>query len=168
MKTKRVIERSVPLNQRYEIVGSFYQSLEDGGGAICENCGRLITNIATIKGQGDGRMYSIGMDCAETITSIKHEWDFEMAKSEFQQAKSARAAILKMVKKAKELGVEYEIKIKTHETEKNFYKQVGSGMWEFRPKGEYECRKISVNWKQYPAAAWDTHILPMIKDLATA
>ena len=168
MATKRVIERNVPLNQRYEVVSSFYQSLEDGGGAICENCGRLITNVATIKGLTDGRMYSIGMDCAETITSIKDELEFYMAKSAFQQAKSARACILKLVKKAKELNTPYEVKIKTHETEKNFYKQVGSGMWTFNPKGEnYNPRVLSQNWKQYQAEAWATHILPMIKDLAT-
>lgn len=169
MAAKKVIQRSVPLNQRYEIVSSFYQSLEDGGGTICENCGRLITNVATIKGQSDGRMYAIGMDCAETITSIKDEWELHVAKVGFAQAKGARAAILKMIKKAKELGIPYEVKIKTHETEKNFYKEIGSGMWTFNPLGEtYNPRVIGQNWKQYPKEGWDTHVLPMIKDLATS
>lgn len=166
-KAKRVSQKNVPLNQQYILVGSFYQSMEDGGGCICENCGRIITNVATIQGVTDGRQYSIGMDCAETITSIRDGIEFIFAKGSFSQAKSARATILKAIKKSKELGVEYKISARTDHTAKNFYKEIGTGVWYFTPQGEYSPRQISQNWKQYQKDVWSNHVLPMISDLLT-
>lgn len=162
MKAKRVIERSVPLNQGYELISSFYQSIEDGGGCACENCGRLITNVATIKGLSDGREYAIGMDCAETITSIKEDWEFEMQKSAFTQAKGARASIQKQIKKLTSEGKKFTVKIKTFEDTANFYKSIGAGWWQI------DIENGPNNWKQYPEHVWQSHVLPMIKDLVGA
>jgi hypothetical protein len=101
--TKRIIQRSLPLNVKYDLISVSYLSLEDGGGCSCENCGKLITNIATVKSD---KVYNIGLDCLETVllnnellnneSHIQYLWSDKPAIS---KAKSLRS---KLLKKAKE------------------------------------------------------------------
>ena len=62
---KQVIQRHLPLDVNYSIIDKAYVPLLEGGGGCCDNCGRLIANIATVK--SDNGKYSIGFDCLETI-----------------------------------------------------------------------------------------------------
>lgn len=99
---KKVIQRSLPLNVKYTLVGVSYLSLEDGGGCSCDNCGKLITNIAAIKSD---RVYNIGLDCLDSILLnndllngedyFKYQYSDKPA---IAKAKSLRAKILKKSK----------------------------------------------------------------------
>lgn len=164
MKTKNIIQRNLPLSQTYTLVETFYRSIEDYG-CTCENCGKLISNVAHVKGDKDKNSYYIGMDCASTLTGIKDDYfNFELqAKAAFNAAKSARATLLKTIKQAKEKNIEVIIKAKTFDDTKNFFKEINSGMWETESTDGLKFR----NWKQYSAAQWQTHVYPMIKDLLT-
>jgi hypothetical protein len=157
--TKRVIKRNLPVDTTYELVESFYISLADGG-CSCDNCGRLISNVAVVKDQKRNKQYSVGMDCAGTLTGIKDDFDFNFIhQSYFNDAKSARAAIKKMIKNGAT-----EIKAKTFAAGEGFYKEEGAGMWSTSGN---DTRKHT-NWKQYTASSWTKYVLPMIKDLLTA
>ena len=65
--TKRIIQRNLSLAQMYILTGTNYVSIVDGGGCPCDNCGKLIANSAHVKGQTDGKNYTIGFDCLETF-----------------------------------------------------------------------------------------------------
>lgn len=96
---KTIIQRNLPITQAYKMISSRYESILDGFGVCCDNCGRPISNIATVEGQTDGRQYQIGMDCAETLTGIKGDWDFQyLHKANFSRAKSIRAWVVKQQK----------------------------------------------------------------------
>lgn len=64
---KTIIERKLSLQQKYILIDTKYISLIDGFGCACDNCGKLIANIATVQGQTTGKNYSIGFDCLETF-----------------------------------------------------------------------------------------------------
>lgn len=63
---KYVKERNLPLNTKYVVIDKKYIPLENGVGLCCDNCGKLIANIATVKNE-DGKAFNIGFDCLETI-----------------------------------------------------------------------------------------------------
>lgn len=61
---KNIIKRNLPLNQKYTLIDKKYIPLINGNGCTCDNCGKLIANIATIKAD---KIYNIGFDCLDTI-----------------------------------------------------------------------------------------------------
>ena len=102
---KAIIQRNLDLSKVYELAGVSYQSIEDGGGHSCDNCGKIITNIAQLK--CEGKSYYVGLDCMDTLLEqsqnvlswddqFKYNWVYKAA---IQKAKSLRAKILKGVKK---------------------------------------------------------------------
>lgn len=150
---------NLPITTTYTIISSHYVSIEDGGGC-CENCGRIISNIATIESK-EGKQYTVGLDCAGTLSGIKGDFDFEyIHKANFNTAKQARAKLNKAIKE----GIVKNLTFTTYETNDNYYKEVGAGKWEFERlrSGKFD----GYAWQQYPAAVWQKYILPMIKDLA--
>lgn len=156
-------QRAIPFNQTYTLVETFYSALENGN--ACENCGKPITNIAKIKGDTDGITRHVGMDCAATLQGIKENFNFDfVAKQAFQAAKSARAALLKMKKKADVKGVQLIVKVQTFKDGEGFYKEEGSG-WYITDTEPFHADLRT--WKQFPAIYWEKHVRPMIKDLAT-
>ena len=58
----------------YNLVSYNYIPLFDSAGTCCENCGRLISNIATIS-DSIGKHYIVGLDCAKTILDVKNYED---------------------------------------------------------------------------------------------
>lgn len=153
-ENKRIIQRSLPITTTYKILSSKYISAEDGGGC-CDNCGKFITNIAEIESK-EGQIYTVGMDCAATLSGIKESFDFDFIhKANFTTAKSARNTLLKYIKQ----GKVKELSFKTFEDANNFYKEIGAGKWEF------EFVSGGYNWKQYPREVWQNYVLPMIKDI---
>lgn len=152
---KNVIQRNLPHTDTYKIVGSYYRSLEDGGGTTCANCGAFICNVAIVE-SSTGKRHDVGMDCANTLSGIKGNFDFEFIhKANFATAKSARRQIHKFIKAGKIKNLIF----KTFEDDKNFYKEVGAGKW------EVEYTSGGWNWKQYSAMVWKNYVYPMIKDL---
>jgi len=62
---KAIIKRALPLDVRYTVIDKKYISLVDGFGCTCDNCGKLIANIAIVKSVNG--VYNIGFDCLETF-----------------------------------------------------------------------------------------------------
>src|SRR5574343_1324680 len=59
----RTIQGCLPVNKEYRIISEEYNPVECG--TTCQNCGRIISNIATIT---DGKNnYLVGLDCAESL-----------------------------------------------------------------------------------------------------
>ena len=48
-KLKRVVRRNLPINDKYVLIDSFYTSMENG--TCCDNCNKIIANIAVIKNE---------------------------------------------------------------------------------------------------------------------
>lgn len=93
--TKTVIRRNLPINDTYKIIDSYYTgSLMDGGGTCCNNCNKLITNVAVIENK-NGVKYNVGLDCAETLCSIS---DLYETSNNFNESKSIRAKVNKAIK----------------------------------------------------------------------
>jgi hypothetical protein len=63
---KKIIQRQMSLETKYILTGKKYIPVLDGGGCGCDNCGKLIANIATVKNE-DGKSFNIGFDCLETF-----------------------------------------------------------------------------------------------------
>lgn len=63
MKLKNVPEGN------YTKISAIYISLIDGTGCTCDNCGRLIANIVTVKNEETKKYYTIGQDCAKNLFS---------------------------------------------------------------------------------------------------
>lgn len=167
-KTKQVIQRALPLSDKYEIVETYYNSnskeLGETDYCQCENCGKLIANIAVVRNLTTGAKYSIGMDCAKTLTGVRDTYSVIQHENCFNQAKQARAKFLKHIKKCKEANVAYTFKAEHHTDTKNFYKEIGGGCLSlrtepFNPRLGY--------WEQYHSAFWAKYVLPMVKDLLT-
>lgn len=64
---KQIIERNLPLTQCYNLIETKYIPLIEGIGCTCDNCGKLIANIATVRGEENNTVYNIGFDCLDTM-----------------------------------------------------------------------------------------------------
>lgn len=98
---KQIIQRNLPLNQKYVLTNKAYIPLLEGFGTCCANCGKLIANIATVKNE-DGKSYEIGFDCLETIlinNSLLSTGDV----AAYEAAKKMIPKILNFSKKLKEI-----------------------------------------------------------------
>lgn len=63
---KTIIQRGLKLDVNYTLIDRKYIPLEQSLGAYCcDNCGKLIANIATVKSVAG--TYDIGFDCLETL-----------------------------------------------------------------------------------------------------
>lgn len=63
--TKAIIQRNLDLSVSYTLIDKKYIPLLDGIGLCCDNCGKLIANIATVKSPNG--THNIGFDCLETV-----------------------------------------------------------------------------------------------------
>ena len=63
---KAIKQRALPLTTIYTLTDKKYIPLENGIGLCCENCGKLIANIATVTNT-EGNSFYIGFDCLETL-----------------------------------------------------------------------------------------------------
>ena len=140
------MQRNLRLDVGYEMVSSWYSSIEDGGGRACDNCGRIITNCAEII-DTNGKRHVVGMDCV--VTLIEDSFTLMEAQASFQQAKSARAKVLKYRK----ANPDAPVRVETFPEGKGYYKENGSGV-------------VGVGdwWKQYPASVWQPYVLPMLSE----
>lgn len=98
---KKLIKRNLGVDV-YKIVESY--SLKDDF-HTCENCGKLIKNVAIVE-DSNGRRFAVGMDCAATLSGIT-EFDILRFSAPFERAKSIRAKINKEKKSGSvvEVGV---------------------------------------------------------------
>lgn len=155
---------NLSITQKYTLIESYYLSIENG--CTCDNCGKIITNVAKVQGN-DSKFYFVGLDCASTLTGIKGDFDFVyIHKANFNQAKQARAKVLKVIKDIKASGKNHKVELITFADDNNYFKQIGSGKYnvglagdEFNPRFNY--------WKQFNSEVWSKYVLPMLTDLQT-
>lgn len=90
--------------QEYELINVCMQTVENGAPLTCDDCGRIIFNIATIKGKNDGKTYNVGLSCVKKLLNksiyfdLNTEWEFEQKQSEWKRAVNS----LKWLKKQEE------------------------------------------------------------------
>lgn len=96
---KAIIKRNLPLDVKYVCIDKKYIPLLDGGGCVCDNCGKLIANIATIKSVNG--CYNIGFDCLETFLLNNSLLDGFDSK-EYEQTKKLIGQTVRQAKKLKE------------------------------------------------------------------
>ncbi len=78
-KTTTIMKlKNLPEGQ-YTHIKSTYISLIDGMGCTCDNCGRLIANLVTVKNEGENKQYIIGQDCAKTLFSEEENKSIDRA-----------------------------------------------------------------------------------------
>lgn len=69
--------------QEYELINVCMQTVESGTPLTCDDCGRTIFNIATIKGKSDGKTYNVGLSCVKKLLNksiyfdLETGWEFE-------------------------------------------------------------------------------------------
>lgn len=71
MKAKQLIERSLKFNNQYIYLGITRGSIESAQLTCCDNCGKLITNMVSIANRENKQRFTIGTDCAETLSQAK-------------------------------------------------------------------------------------------------
>ena len=106
---KQVIKRNLDLEQKYIVLDKKYIPMLESFGTCCENCGRLISNIATVKGTNDKKVYNIGFDCLETIlinNSLLSKFDID----EYYRVKPMFAKIIRISKDFKSVIAENKSK----------------------------------------------------------
>lgn len=78
--------------QEYELISICMQTVENGTPSTCDDCGRIIFNIATIKGKSDGKTYNVGLSCVKKLLNkyiyfdLETGWEFERKENEWKQA----------------------------------------------------------------------------------
>ena len=66
--TKKLIERNLKFSNKYIYKSITRGSIESGQVCLCDNCGKLITNMVHIFDNSNNKNYTIGIDCAETLS----------------------------------------------------------------------------------------------------
>lgn len=98
---KTIIQRALPLNTMYFLIGKKYVPIEQSAGAYtCDNCGQIIANIATVKDEA-GKVSDIGFDCLESIlinNSLLSTGDIEA----YEKAKKMIPKLIRFSKVIKE------------------------------------------------------------------
>lgn len=97
---KAIIKRNLNLDIKYNLIDKNYISLIDGSGCTCDNCGKLIANIATVKNENN-EIFTIGFDCLETLLLNNNLLDGKSI-LEYQNFKSCLPAYIKKSKEIKE------------------------------------------------------------------
>lgn len=96
---KNIIQRSLPLNVLYSVIDKKYIPIMEGGGCLCDNCGKLIANIATVKSSNG--YYNIGFDCLETFL-LNNNLLEGFTLEELTEVKKMIAQVLRFAKTLKE------------------------------------------------------------------
>lgn len=98
---KAIIKRNLPLIVRYTVIDKQYIPLSEGCGMGCDNCGKLIANIATVRNENN-ETFSIGFDCLETLlinNSLLSTNDI----ADYERVKKMIPKVLRFSKQLKEL-----------------------------------------------------------------
>jgi hypothetical protein len=81
MKQKQIIQRNLPLTDKYKLLNITRQSLEFAEVILpCDNCNAALVNLAEIVNQ-DGKRFTVGLDCMKTLTKALvnlSDYEFEL------------------------------------------------------------------------------------------
>lgn len=78
--------------QEYELINVCMQTIENGVPYTCDDCGRTIFNIATIKGKSDNKTYNVGLSCVKKLLNksiyfdLNDMFEYERQESEYRKA----------------------------------------------------------------------------------
>ncbi len=98
---KAILQRKLALNITYNVIDKKYIPIEQGLGAYCcDNCGKLIANIATVKNT-NGESFNIGFDCLETLLINNHLLS-ALDIAEYERVKKMIPKILRAARQIKE------------------------------------------------------------------
>ena len=97
---KNIIQRALPLTEKYFLIDKKYIPLTEGCGTCCDNCGQLIANMATVRRES-GELFTIGFDCLETIL-INNQLLSSGDIAEYERVKAQLPKIIRAAKKLKE------------------------------------------------------------------
>ena len=97
---KAIIKRKLSLDVNYTIINKKYIPLENGCAIGCDNCGKLIANIATVKDE-KSNVFNIGFDCLETLLMNNHLLNYKDIE-EYQKIKKLIPKVLRFAKQLKE------------------------------------------------------------------
>lgn len=86
----------------YILLKTSYIPLMDSLGTCCENCGKVIANIATIQNTKSTNIFVVGLDCAKTL--LKEE-TYNKAANEIKE----KTRISKKIELLKKQGKPYEL-----------------------------------------------------------
>lgn len=98
---KAIIKRNLPLTVRYTVTDKKYIPLSEGYGCGCDNCGKLIANIATVRSEG-GEVFNIGFDCLETLL-VNNSLLSSLDIADYKRVKKMIPKVLRFSKQLKEL-----------------------------------------------------------------
>lgn len=96
--------------QEYELINVCRQSMETDTPLTCDDCGRVIFNIATIKGKMDGKTYSVGLTCVKKLLNktiyfnIETQSEYERQIALWNEAWNARKWLDKKQKEKEKKG----------------------------------------------------------------
>jgi len=97
---KAVIQRNLSLTTKYILIDKKYIPVTEGGGCTCENCGKLIANIATVRSD-ENLVFNIGFDCLETLL-INNNLLSAGDVAEYEKVKKMIPKVLRFSKSLKE------------------------------------------------------------------
>lgn len=104
---KTIIKRNLDLSVNYTLIDKKYIPIEQSIGAYCcDNCGKLIANIATVKSKNG--TYNIGFDCLETLL-INNQLLSGLDIQEYERVKKMIPKVLRFAKTIKEMQNKYNI-----------------------------------------------------------
>ncbi len=83
----KTVQGSLPVNRDYKITDIDYQPMECA--TTCQNCGRIISNIATIEND-KGSQFVVGLDCAESLKGCGTGESWEIMECKKKLARRAR------------------------------------------------------------------------------
>jgi hypothetical protein len=153
-----MIQRNLPLDKTYSIVSSRHAGMEEG--ICCDNCNKPISNIAHIKDSDDNH-YNVGLDCAETLSGIKDDFQFNFVhKSAFDVARALRKKLLGQIKKYHVDGLS-KISITARQFETNKGNEYIVETYCHYPTG----RRDYLSYSFHDVENYNNYVFPMIKDL---
>lgn len=98
---KTIIQRKLSLNVSYTVTDKKYIPIEQSFGAYCcDNCGKLIANIATVI-DATGESFNIGFDCLETLLINNHLLS-ALDIADYEKVKKMIPKVLRAAKQIKE------------------------------------------------------------------
>lgn len=94
----RALDGRLAIDTKYTLVSMYYGSLADNS-AICENCGKLIANMADIKNEA-GKTFTVGQDCCEELlkTTSNDFWEFKQKQKEYNKKRTLVRKYAKAIK----------------------------------------------------------------------
>lgn len=141
--------------QEYTLLNVCMQTMEAGTPLTCDDCGRVIFNIATIRGKSDGKTYNVGLSCVKKLLNkaiyfdMETLWEYERKESEWRQALNT----LKRLQKYKRENEGFEVSIYRYKDGETFCIT-------------HDCK--TNHWLHGSTAAMTLDKLPLFSELITA